>query len=576
MRVALAVAATAAGVASGFSVQRAPRLSMVTETPSSPEQQSRKHFLKNIVDADLESGRFSGLRTRFPPEPNGYLHIGHAKSINLNFGLGIEYSGATNMRFDDTNPVKEDMEYVNAILSDVRWLRGESGAAAAEPWAGDVRHSSDYFDVFYKAAEYLIEQGLAYVDTLTAEEMKEYRGTLTEPGKDSPDRSRAAEESLEMFRQMRDGELPEGAAILRAKIDMASPNLNMRDPAIYRVRHAEHPITGDAWKIYPMYDFAHCISDALEEITHSICTLEFQDHRPLYDWFLEKLLPSGLLPQSTLETLPRQYEFSRLNLEYTVLSKRKLIQLVQGRKVDGWDDPRMPTICGIRRRGFTPSAMRLFCERIGVSKVDGVIDVAVLEDCARTDLDAASPRAFALQTPLKVTISNWDDCKVEEFEVPRHPKREELGSRTLPFGKTLYIDAEDFNLDPPKGYNRLSPGGRVRLKYAYVIECDEVVKDDAGNVVELVCSYIPETRAGATPEGMKKVRGIVQWLSAEHAVPAQLQLYDRLFKTASPGAESGDFLNDLNPNSLISLDEALVEPSVKVSSPYPKPITPSL
>ena len=526
---------------------------------ASPEEQSRKHFIKNIIDEDLESGRHGAVCTRFPPEPNGYLHLGHAKSINLNFGLGREYSGTTHMRFDDTNPLKEDVEYINAILEDVRWLNGAS--EGADPWSGEVRYSSSYFSTFYEAAEFLIEQGLAYVDTLSPELMREYRGTLTSPGRDSPDRSRPVEENLSMFRAMRDGTMAEGSCVLRAKIDMASPNMNLRDPTIYRVRHASHPVTKDAWKIYPMYDFAHCISDALEGITHSICTLEFQDHRPLYDWFLEKLMPSGLLPQRDAAQLPRQYEFSRLNLAYTVLSKRKLIQLVEQGTVDGWDDPRMPTVCGLRRRGFAPSALRLFCERVGISKADSVIDASVLEDCARADLDASAPRAFALQRPLKVTLSNWEGGE-EVFEVPRHPKREDMGVRSLSFGGTLSMEREDFSEDPPKGFNRLTPGGRVRLKYAYVIECEEVLRDADGNVEELVCRYLPDTRAGNTPEGMKKVRGIVQWLGGADARPASLRLYDRLFRAADPGAATGDFMDDINERSLEVLDGAMVEPRV--------------
>jgi len=531
-----------------------------------------------LIDEDLAAGRNGGrVVTRFPPEPNGYLHLGHAKSITINFGLAAAYKGVTHMRLDDTNPAKEEIEYVNSILEDVRWLvsgdnKEVASSLSSAPWFGPVRHASDYFHTIYDAATYLIEKGLAYVDDLTQEEMREYRGSLTEPGKDSPYRTRSIEENLRLFKSMKNGELPDGQCILRAKIDMTHPNMIMRDPALYRIKRAPHPMTGDKWCIYPMYDFAHAISDALEGITHSLCTLEFADHRPLYDWTIDALLGSGLLPGGDKGWRPVQTEFSRLNLQYTVLSKRKLIQLVTEKYVEGWDDPRMPTISGVRRRGYPPAAIRLFCDRMGVSKAENNIDIAILEDCVREVLDEEAERAFALLEPLKVTITNYPVSSSEIFSVERHPKRSELGTRDIPFTSSLFINSDDFfdtGIDgktlPPKGYKRLVPGGQVRLKYAYVITCDEVIRDaSTGKVLELKCSYDERTRAGVTPEGAKKAKGIIQWLSAEHAVPAELVLYDRLFTKESPGKdhEDGDFLKDLNPNSMRTFSQALVEPSL--------------
>ena len=520
--------------------------------------ESRVHFISNMIKDDLASGKHTNVLTRFPPEPNGYLHIGHAKSICLNFGVARDFGGVTNMRFDDTNPEKEDEEYVKSILDDVRWLAGPL-VGRDDPWDGDVRYASSYFDAIYEVAEHLIKKGKAYVDSQTAEEMRETRGTLTKPGTNSPYRDRSVEENLEMFRKMKAGEYDEGTHVLRAKIDMAAPNLNMRDPAMYRIRKASHVITGDKWKMYPMYDFAHCISDAIEGITHSLCTLEFEDHRPLYDWFVREAQDTGLL-----KGVPEQTEFSRLNLQYTVLSKRKLIQLVTGKHVSGWSDPRMPTISGIRRRGYTPAAMQLFCQRIGISKADNNIDISVLEDCAREVLEDEARRAFAVLDPILLTITNWPEGEVEEFEVEAHPKKPEMGMRTVPFSGQVYIDREDFNENPPKGYFRLTPGGQVRLRFAYVVTADEIVKDADGKVVEIKCSYNAATRAGHTPEGMQKVKGIITWVSKEHAVPAEVRVYDRLFTTPLPGAdhEDGDFLKDLNPDSLKIIPTAFVEPSL--------------
>ena len=556
--------------------------SALTDAEASPASSSggseaKKNFIRNIIEDDIAANRNGGrVLTRFPPEPNGYLHLGHAKSICCNFGVASSYNGATNMRFDDTNPAKEDMEYVNAILDDVRWLVSSDTKASPAPWSGEVRHASDYFQTIYDAALHLLRKGLAYVDDLTPEEMREFRGTLTEPGRDSPYRGRSVEENLRLFEAMRAGQLPDGKCVLRAKIDMGSPNMNLRDPTLYRIKRESHPITGDTWCVYPMYDFAHAISDALEGITHSLCTLEFADHRPLYDWFLDNLQDSALLPGSDKGWRPVQTEFSRLNLQYTVLSKRKLIQLVTEKHVDGWDDPRMPTICGVRRRGYPPGALKLFCDRIGVSKAENNIDMSVLEDCVRETLDGEAPRAFAVITPLKLTITNWPAGSTEDFRVENHPKRPELGDRSLPFTGSLYIDRDDFfdtgadgSLKPPKGYKRLLPGGQVRLKYAYVVTCDEVVRGAGGEVLELRCSYDERTRAGVTPEGAKKAKGIVQWVAQEHAVPAQLKLFDRLFRTPAPGKDQpdGDFLKDLNPHSVATAGGALLEPSLRGAAP---------
>lgn len=484
------------------------------------------------------------------------------------------------MRFDDTNPAKEDMEYVRSILDDVRWLVTGKVDSDPPPWNGSVRHASDYFQACYDGAIYLIKNGLAYVDDLTAEEMREYRGTLTEPGKDSPYRSRSIDENLQLFQQMKDGKLPDGKCVLRAKIDNSSPNLNMRDPTIYRIKRATHPITGDAWSIYPMYDYAHAISDAMEGITHSLCTLEFADHRPLYDWVIDTLAPSGLIPYVDKGWRPTQTEFSRLNLQYTVLSKRKLIQLVNEKYVDGWDDPRMPTICGVRRRGYPASAIRLFCDRIGISRAENNIDMTVLEECVREVLDNDAKRSFAVLDPIKVTLSNWDDHRRIDLSAEYHPKRPELGSRIIPFGKDIYIDREDFfdtgvdgSITPPKGYKRLLPNGIVRLKNAYVIQCDQVNRDNDGKPIELVCSVNERTIGGVTPEGSKKAKGIIQWVSASDSIEAELRLYDRLFTTAAPGKNQpdGDFLKDINPNSVRIFPKARLESSLgkaKTGEPF--------
>ncbi|KAL7548840.1 hypothetical protein ACHAWF_012101 [Thalassiosira exigua] len=539
------------------------------------------------VVADFE-GRV--VTTRFPPEPNGYLHLGHAKAVSFNFAVARAFGGICHMRLDDTNPSKEEERYVRSILEDVRWIQrgarggfddddddedGEAkeGEEDAGPWAGGVRKTSDYFELIHDCAVRLIETGEAFVDDLTADEMREYRGTLTEPGKESPYRNRSVEENLDLFAKMRAGDLPDGSCVLRAKIDVSSPNLNMRDPALYRIKHESHQATGDDWCIYPMYDFSHPIADAVEGITHSLCTLEFEDHRPLYDWVAERALEAGLV-----DCKPRQIEFSRLNLKYTVLSKRKLIQLVDGSHVTGWDDPRMPTLSGARRRGLPPEALRLFCERVGISKSDSNIDFGVLEDCAREVLDGGSPRAFAVLDPLKVTITNWRGSSLEDFEVPRHPKQKELGERTVPFGKSIYIERSDFfDVDgpegeatggaPPRGFKRLLPGGKVRLKYAYVISCDDVVRDAATNEpVELLCKVYPETRAGVTPEGEARVKGIIQWVEASTAAHCQVMQYDRLFKVEEPGKESEDFTDDINKDSLKVIQNVVVEPSVAMDA----------
>lgn len=513
-----------------------------------------------------------GVKTRFPPEPNGYLHLGHAKAICFNFALARMFGGTCNMRMDDTNPSKEDIEYVQSILEDVIWIQHGLFDESPVPWEGDVRKTSDYFDLIYDCAVELIKSGDAYVDSLSAEEMREYRGTLTDPGKNSPYRDRTVEENLELFQGMRDGKFEEGAHVLRAKIDMSSPNINMRDPTLFRIKHESHQETGDKWCIYPMYDFSHPISDAVEGITHSICTLEFEDHRPFYDWTIEKLLPTGLIISR-----PQQIEFSRLNIQNTVLSKRKLIQLVTERKVSGWNDPRMPTLSGIRRRGVPPSGLRLFCERVGISKADSFIGYEILEDCIRETMDEICPRAFCVLKPLKLTISNWDG-ELEYFEVDNHPKKPEMGTRSIPFGKTIYIERTDFfdtegpegqksGGKPPKGFKRFLPNQNVRLRYAYVIQCNEIIRDTSTNEpIELKCTYIPETRAGSTPEGMDRVAGIIHWVEASTATRCKINLYDRLFSVEEPGKDSGDFLNDINHDSLEILEGAVVEPSVAQSA----------
>ncbi len=504
------------------------------------------NFIRTIIDADLASGRHHSIVTRFPPEPNGYLHVGHAKSICLNFGLAEDYQGKCNLRFDDTNPEKESFEYAESIQEDVRWL--------GFLWDGDVRWASDYFETLYSFAVELINKGLAYVEDLSADEMRQYRGTLTEPGKNSPYRERSIAENLDLFARMRAGEFADGAKVLRAKIDMASPNINLRDPAIYRIRRAHHIRTGDAWCIYPMYDYTHCISDALEGITHSICTLEFEDHRPLYDWVLDNV---------SVACHPRQYEFSRLELHYTITSKRKLLQLVNEKHVSGWDDPRMPTIQGMRRRGYTASGLREFAKRIGVSKSENSVDMAIMEGAIREDLELCAPRVMAIINPLKVTISNFDGAQAREADF--HPNAPELGKRVVPFGRELYIEADDFAEAPPAGWKRLTLGGEVRLRHSYVMRCDEVVKDASGNVVELKCS-IDHATLGKNPEG-RKVKGVIHFLSREHALPAEIRLYDRLFTVSRPDADREiDFCNYLNPDSL-KVVQGWVEVAVQDAAP---------
>ncbi|SDU01967.1 glutamine--tRNA ligase/YqeY domain fusion protein [Halopseudomonas salegens] len=506
------------------------------------------HFLRQIVKADQDSGKHSKIVTRFPPEPNGYLHIGHAKSICLNFGLAQEFGGECHLRFDDTNPAKEEQEYIDAILQDVEWLGFQ--------WAGKVRHASDYFDQLHAWAIDLIKAGKAYVCELTPEQAREYRGTLTEPGKNSPFRERSVDENLDQFARMTAGEFPDGTKVLRAMIDMSAPNMNLRDPIIYRIRHAQHHQTGDKWCVYPSYDFTHGQSDAIEGITHSICTLEFEDHRPLYDWFLQNL---------PVPCQPRQYEFARLNLNYTVTSKRKLKQLVDEGHVSGWDDPRMSTLSAFRRRGYTPASIREFCERIGVTRSDGVVDMGMLEFCIRDDLDAHAPRAMCVLKPIKVVITNYPEGQVENLALPRHPKQD-IGTRTLPFSREIYIDAGDYMVDPPKGYKRLVPGGEVRLRGSYVIRADEAVTDDAGNVVELRCSYDPDT-LGKNPEG-RKVKGVIHWVPAAESIECEVRLYDRLFTAPNPDKSDtgGGFLDNINPQSLITLTGCRAEPSLASAS----------
>ena len=504
------------------------------------------NFIRTIIDADLAAGRHSSIVTRFPPEPNGYLHVGHAKSICLNFGLAEDYQGKCNLRFDDTNPEKESFEYAQSIQDDVRWL----GFA----WNGEVRWASDYFEQLYGFAVELINKGLAYVEDLSAEEMREYRGTLTQAGRNSPYRDRSVAENLDLFARMRAGEFADGARVLRAKIDMASPNINMRDPAIYRIRRAHNIRTGDAWCIYPMYDYTHCISDALEGITHSICTLEFEDHRPLYDWVLDNI---------TIPCHPRQYEFSRLELHYTITSKRKLLQLVNENKVSGWDDPRMPTIQGMRRRGYTAAGLREFAKRVGVSKSENSVDMAIMEGAIREDLEARAARVMAIINQLKVTITNFEGAQAREADF--HPNHPEFGSRVVPFGSELYIEADDFAEVPPAGWKRLTLGGEVRLRHSYVMRCDEAVKDGTGNVVELRCS-IDHATLGKNPEG-RKVKGVIHFLACEHALPAEIRLYDRLFTVAEPDADKDvDFCNYLNPDSLTVM-QGWVEASVQNALP---------
>ena len=507
-------------------------------------------FIRSKINEDGDAGKYGGrVVTRFPPEPNGYLHIGHAKSICLNFGVAEEYSGVCHMRFDDTNPTTEDTEYVESILEDVRWLGFD--------WSEHLYYASDYFDQLYEYAVALIRQGDAYVDSLNAEEIREYRGTLTEPGKNSPYRDRSAEENLDLFMRMKEGEFEEGTHVLRAKIDMASPNINLRDPTLYRIRKAEHHRTGDKWVIYPMYDYAHALSDSIERITHSLCTLEFEDHRPLYNWCLDVLDVYH----------SEQTEFARLNLTHTVMSKRKLRALVEGGLVSGWDDPRMPTISGMRRRGYTPEAIRSFCEEVGIAKRDTVTELALLEHHLREDLNRHSPRVMAVLNPLKVVLTNYPEGQVEEFAAINNPEDAAMGTRQVPFSRELYIERDDFMEDPPSRFFRLAPGREVRLRYAYYITCDEVVRDeDTGDIVELRCSYDPDSRGGSSPDG-RRVRGTLHWVSAQHALPAEVRLYDTLFRNAHPDEDSGPVEETLNPNSLTVIGAAQVEPSLAEAKP---------
>ena len=508
------------------------------------ENPTPKHFIQQIIDADLASGRTREVTTRFPPEPNGYLHIGHAKSICLNFGVADEYGGSCFMRFDDTNPTRESPEFVQSILEDVHWLGFD--------WGNQQTYASDYFERLYECAVRLIELDKAYVCDLSGEQMREYRGTLTEPGRDSPDRGRSVEENLDLFKRMRAGEFDDGARVLRAKIDMASPNINMRDPVVYRIRKEEHHQTKDAWCIYPMYDFTHCLSDAFEGISHSLCTLEFEDHRPLYDWFLETL---------GFDDPPRQFEFSRLNLDFTVTSKRRLTALVEDGHVNGWDDPRMPTISALRRRGYTPAAVRDFCQRVGITRKENMIEVGVLENCIREDLDASAPRAMAVLDPVKLVITTFPQDHDEQFTVPNHPQKPEHGNHDVPFSREIYIERADFMEDPPRKYFRLRPGGEVRLRYAYLVTCTDVIKDDAGNVIEIHARHDPESRGGNAVDG-RKVKGTIHWVSARHAHSVPVRLYDRLFKSPMPGADTGDYLDDINEESIHLISDAKVEPFV--------------
>ena len=507
---------------------------------------TKRNFITEIVDEHNESGRFEGrMHTRFPPEPNGYLHIGHAKSICLNFGIAEQYGGQCNLRFDDTNPAKEEQEYINAISEDVRWLGYD--------WGDRLFFASDYFDQLYELAVELIQIGKAYVDELSQNEIREYRGTLNEPGKESPYRNRPVAENRRLFEKMRDGGFKEGEAVLRAKIDMSSGNINMRDPVMYRILDAAHPRTGTKWKIYPMYDFAHGQSDSIEEITHSICTLEYEDHRPLYDWYLDNIEIFH----------PQQIEFARLNLSHTVLSKRKLIRLVQENHVRGWDDPRMPTLAGLRRRGYTPAAIRDFCEDVGVGKVKGVVALHKLEYHIRQDLNKTANRVMAVLNPLKVVITNYPDDLVEEMEAINNPEDESAGTRPVPFSKVLYIEREDFMEDPPRKFFRLAPGREVRLRYAYFITCSDVIKDDNGEIIELRCTYDPATRGGAAPDG-RRVKATLHWVSAQHAVEAEARLYENLFTAEDPEADSErDFTEFINPDSLRVVDPVYIEPSVR-------------
>lgn len=551
-------------------------MSKANPTPVAPAA----NFIRNIVEADLAAGKYARrrwagqpglaeshaqapldparIRTRFPPEPNGYLHFGHAKSICLNFGLAQQFGGRCHLRFDDTNPEKEEQEYVDSIIDSVKWL----GFDWQDGEENNLYYASNYFPWMLQCAEHLIRTGHAYVDSQSAEEMRINRGTLTEPGKESPYRNRSVEENLDLFQRMQAGEFPDGAHVLRAKIDMASPNINLRDPAIYRIRHAIHHNTGDRYCVYPMYTFAHPIEDALENITHSICTLEFEDQRPFYDWLLERLAEGGLLQRP----LPHQYEFSRLNLTYVVLSKRKLIQLVEEKHVDGWDDPRMPTLVGARRRGYTPEGFKLLMERVGVSKSDSLIDYALLEDCMRETMNELDERRIAVLDPVKLIITNYPEGRSELCQAPNHPLKPELGKRDMPFSRELWIEREDFMESPGKGYNRLFPGNMARLRYGYVVKCTGCEKDDTGKITAVLCEYLPDTKSGTPGADSVKVKGNLHWVSVPHAYTAEVRLYDRLFKEAAPGAGDRNFLDDLNPDSRITLT-AQLEPCLKDALP---------
>ncbi len=513
-----------------------------------PEIYENTNFIKEAIEEDLKTGRFTTVHTRFPPEPNGYLHIGHAKAICIDFGMAQAFGGITNLRYDDTNPIKEDTEYVDAIKEDIHWLGFD--------WDDREFYASDYFEQLYQWAEQLILQGDAYVDDLSPEEIRQYRGTLTEPGKNSPYRDRSVDENLDLFRRMRNGEFPDGARVLRAKIDMTSGNVNMRDPVMYRILQASHHRTGDKWCIYPMYDFAHGQSDSIEGITHSLCDLAYEAHRPLYDWFVEKL---GIFH-------PRQLEFSRLNISYTILSKRFLKMMVDNKLVNGWDDPRMPTLCGMRRRGFTSEAIRDFIDKVGVAKNESVVDISLLEHCVRDNLNVSANRVMAVLNPLKLIIDNYPEDQVEQLEAINNPEDDSAGKRLVPFSKVLFIENDDFMENPPKKYFRLSPGNEVRLRYGYYVKCTHIVKDDNGEILEVHCTYDPETRGGYSPDG-RKVKGTIHWVSAQHALDAEIRLYDRLFDTPDPdNTEVGKtFLDNLNPSSLSILIGCKVEPSLKNS-----------
>ncbi|NPA68500.1 MAG: glutamine--tRNA ligase/YqeY domain fusion protein [Chlorobi bacterium] len=522
------------------------------ETNEIREEKKSLNFIEQIVEEDLKSGKHKEIITRFPPEPNGYLHIGHAKSIILNFGLGEKYNGKTNLRFDDTNPVKEDVEYADSILEDVKWL--------GYKWHGEVRYASDYFEQLYEWAIKLIKDGYAYVDDQSGEEISATRGTPLQPGKESPFRNRSVEENLDLFERMRKGEFKDGEKVLRAKIDMSSPNMHMRDPVMYRIKHAEHHRTGNKWCIYPMYDFTHGQSDYIEGITHSICTLEFENHRPLYDWFLDRIYEEG-------KTRPRQIEFARLNLSYTVMSKRKLLKLVENGYVSGWDDPRMPTISGLRRRGYTPESLKIFAEKVGVAKRENIIDVGLLEYSVREHLNKTAQRLMTVLDPLKVTITNYPEDKEEMLPAVNNPEDESAGTREVPFSGTLYIEREDFREEANRKFFRLKPGGEVRLRYAYFIKCNEVIKDENGNITELLCTYDPLSKGGKSPDG-RKVKGTLHWVSAKHAVDVDVRLYDRLFSDETPdGHKDKDFTEFINPESLSVLKNCKSEPFIKNAVP---------